>query len=376
MRIKEADNIFALLRSALYGETLPKDFSPNWEYIEKCMKFSMLSPILSVLPDEINKKINNNSEDNLMIQIYQNLVINTIKQISKTAMEREIPFAVLKGIVLGIAYPDASTRATGDIDFYVRPEMLYSFSEILEEMGAVLEDCIEEGQRGVMKYKFQNGIVVEIHAYLAMSLTQRQSAVLSKNGMFHTNEFILIEVDDMELPTLDLTNQLVYMIYHIGKHFAFGSANIRMLLDVSVYADHYNSKINKRQLRSMLNELGFEKFANAIFSLCKNKLGMNYDVWDVETPSHERRFIKDLTGCYYHGLSKIVNVMEVTNSANEFSKNKARQWRVFDVFRNINKVLRKVANPYVVFKALSQYKKQWYWNLNNTDRKSMRKSYE
>lgn len=370
MKLKNADDVFILLRSAIYGEKIPENFSPDWKFITKCMNYSMLAPVFSALDEETNDKLNNNFEDSLMVQIYQQSVISAIKEISATALERKIPFAVLKGVVLGTAYPDASTRVSGDIDFYVHQEYLYSFSTILEELGGTIKATVEEGQSGVIEYILKSGIVVEIHAFLAMSLTKRQSIVLQKYGMFDEKTFVDIQLDDTDIPTLDLTNQLVYMIYHFGKHLAFGSANIRMLLDISVYVDHYNSRISKKRFRDMIEELGFERFANAIFSVCKEKTGMTYNIWDANKPTHSKRLIHDITGCYYHGLRFVVGTMEISNSTDKFSKHKLRSWRITDVFRHFKKILKNLLNPFVLANVFSQYIKQWFWNLNNMDRKS------
>jgi hypothetical protein len=61
--------------------------------------------------------------------------------------------------------------------------------------------------------------------------------------------------------------------------------------------------------------------------------------------------------------------MEISNSADKFSKNKEK-WKLHNIFRNIDKTKKTIINPFVFINVLRKYVKQYFWNLNNTDRES------
>lgn len=198
-------------------------------------------------------------EENIAERIRYILKTSTLKTLMQMVSCNEITTAfekagirhqVLKGAVLKKDYPSPEMREMSDIDLVVFDESLDRAARILEDMGFENKGLIKHH----MIFKKQPSLCIEVHWCLFdENVGQSQHVYFKdfrskvKEGFQYTYEF-------------GLEDFYVYMIAHMAKHFFETGCGIRNLMDIYIYRNKYNGRMDEKYLSGELDKCGLKDF--------------------------------------------------------------------------------------------------------------------
>lgn len=184
--------------------------------------------------------------------------------------KNEIPHILFKGAVIRESYTSKELRTMGDFDVLVEKDKIEKVNSVLIENGFEFLEKDSEFYTKDFKY---NGTLFEIHLNIA-----------NKNCNVHSGDFVSFFEDAFSHKeklreftyTLEPTYHLLFMLYHIEKHFEHNGCGIRMFLDFPLFID--NNNIDFRLLNKYLTELNLQDFGNSVFFICNKIFGSNIPI--------------------------------------------------------------------------------------------------
>jgi len=178
-----------------------------------------------------------------------------VGEISREFAQNEIPFIMLKGVVVRKLYPEPWMRNSCDIDVFVKEENLKEAEDILARLGFEKKT----GLAGMSAHDIQfdrNKVHVELHfALIAENLYPEIDAVLSLVWdcctAKDTSEYIMSD-----------EFFYFYHIVHMLKHFENGGFGVRPVLDL--WFLNNKCEFSKEQRDALLEKCGLLKFEREI----------------------------------------------------------------------------------------------------------------
>jgi hypothetical protein len=169
-----------------------------------------------------------------------------------------IRFVLLKGSYLRTLYPEPHMRSMGDIDVLVEPHHMERIHNILDKNGYA--NPVNGPAHDLFTHP--NGVTIEVHPHLARPIdgvpVPLFDAIWDHAHPVHAMEH-----------RLEPNYELVYLIYHLAKHFRSGGIGLRSVLDIGLLGEHHQSDLDWAHIQSMLDEIGYLRFGQSILSLTK-----------------------------------------------------------------------------------------------------------
>ncbi len=211
-----------------------------------------------------------------------------IKTLTEVLNSENIPHILFKGAVVRNTYPLAELRTMGDIDFYVNEKYTEKAMKTLTDNG--FREDSSHAHPFVRVLSFAS-CEFEMHSSLA-----------SRNCDLNRSDFISFfkGCEEHCIPisgstkTLEPTYHLVFLLYHLLRHFECKGCGVRMFLDFAFFTDFYREQIDLEQLKLRLDELKLFTFANSVYSFCSVKFGCNMpDIFENKLSPAEMQFFAD-----------------------------------------------------------------------------------
>lgn len=181
-----------------------------------------------------------------------------INEINKAFSQNNIKILFFKGAQLRNYYPVSALRTMGDLDCLIVEKDRQTAHKIMCDLGYINS----AKNLDVWDYD-KNNIHIEMQSNLA------------HNGVGNGFDYIAYFSDVFNhtisgFNTLQLENEynLCYLFYHIAKHLSSTGAGIRMILDIAIFTNAIQDKIDFQKLNLMLEETHLTGTANAVYALC------------------------------------------------------------------------------------------------------------
>jgi len=200
-------------------------------------------------------------------------------KLSKELNEAGIEHCVLKGSSLAVLYPSPELRISGDVDILINPDDEEKVMKFMEERNFVVTERDKIMQNFTAKHPKAG--LFEIHVKLFDS--EFDKYVLK--GKFSVKESydVMTTHDGTELNILGKNDGLYFAASHMIKHFVKDGLGLRQISDWLLYVDKYRDEIDIEGFNRVINELGFEKFINAIYTVGNKYFKMSFEC-DEENP--------------------------------------------------------------------------------------------
>lgn len=175
----------------------------------------------------------------------------------------------LKGYILKYLYPKPDMRSMTDVDILMKSKKAKDIKKLMSEAGFQL-DQITTYHDVYIKKPF---LSIELHREL-----------IGKNSIYFnyfTKEWerASLKGSNKTIYELSIEDFYIYMIVHLTKHFASSGTGIRSIMDVWVYMQHYENKMDWEYVNKEFEKLKLNKFAGHIQELSK--------IWFDSAPSNE-----------------------------------------------------------------------------------------
>lgn len=184
--------------------------------------------------------------------------VEAMKLLIAKLEEAGIDHLLMKGYVVREYYPVPEMRSFGDIDFLIRLEDREKVHKLMLEEGFTVKDDWEP------VYSYVKGMeYYEIHSQLMEVDVSDQADYKNyfKSAWEHAYQ--------VKGHTWELCPEfhLIYLLTHIAKHISGSGAGIRMYMDIAVFFEHFEDKLDWAYVEKELNHLKLDKFANVVFTV-------------------------------------------------------------------------------------------------------------
>jgi hypothetical protein len=268
---------------------------------------------------ELYHRLKRNYYDYIARDIKQ---IETIQFLDERLNAGEIDHLFLKGSILKTIYPETYMRAMGDIDILIHENDLYKVHKLFSEHH--IKCTSKSVQHDVFEMK--NGIVIEVHPILYKEFNDHYQFIGEVWNHVHLEEKYRFRMN----PEFEL----IYLMYHLAKHIESGGIGLRSVLDIGIYLQAYEEKLNLELLKQFITQMHMETFFDVILDFVIKTFGFEYQFIKPQKRLNEEDynyFVKYLTISGIHGIGRDYNVMQARTVS--YAKNKKSKLRlIFDIF--------------------------------------------
>ncbi len=284
----------------------------NWSDMFSTACRNNIAPFLF---DEI-VKINNNTpiDPSIMQQWKQVTMYASLKEYRKNYALRQIlseikkankSGVIFKGPVLANLYPNYALRSSCDTDILIKESEKEEIFKIVEKLGyqriLISEDNV---------YTFESteyGHRLELHTTIYGQHEGPRIDLL--NAMDLTNPDSLIQVEACGIPvtTLGYEEQLIYLMFHMIKHFTLEGIALRHLIDIILYINAYIEKISLDNFWNAMKVLGYDSCCMVFFSASIRYMGLDSRILAGRKLVDSKVCDDLLMDIMNHGLNKMEN---------------------------------------------------------------------
>lgn len=232
------------------------------------------------IPPEIAAQLEKTFVQNIARNI-QRVEFN--KNIIKGLQNEGVESCTLKGTTVARLYNMPEARISSDTDIIINPKLENKAIAFLERNGYTIKPYDKYDHH--IKATHKIGGLLEVHvAYHSV----------------HTKDMLLdgeIEYNE-EYRTLDdgtvtqgINDGLLYLTFHIVKHFINDCMGIRQIMDLLLYMKEYRSQIDWDRYNALLIKLKYDKFISVIKGIGVKYWGFRFD--DATDSDEEMNAILD-----------------------------------------------------------------------------------
>ena len=193
-----------------------------------------------------------------------------IQKVDSLLNEHKIAHVFLKGSRIKPLYPKTYMRGMGDIDILVHESMLKN----VEKIFLTYEIVLEQRSPAHDFYRTKESEIIEIHPRLYNDFNPKYKLL-----------FELVWEDATCIKEyryeLEHTFELLYLINHLAKHLASSGIGLRSLLDISIYLNAYENKIDQKLLEHYLRETHMTKLFMTILFLNQHYFNLTSKLFDT-----------------------------------------------------------------------------------------------
>lgn len=320
------DTVLALLRSAIWGESL-FPFQPSaetdWEavYNELCQQTVQHLPAEILVREDLRRKAmyTNHAARNVLCWLK---IMQLQHSLCAQLHAAGIPCAVLKGSSAARYYPQPSYRVMGDIDLLVMPSQFDGACQLLLTQGEYLGESWRH-----QEYRI-NGIIVELHR-TAGPLRNAEKIALLGNRLFSAIPSAeTIAIEGYSFYSLPPVENGLSLLSHIDQHLEIG-LGLRQIIDWMLFVDReLDDALWYGEFQPFLNRLGRTKLAVTVTRMCQIYLGLRKDItWCSDA---DDRLCTKLMAHIFHqgnfgrknqaGLNRAVGVVRASKNKGAFLK--------------------------------------------------------
>lgn len=270
-----------LIRNVIADEPLCE--IPQSLSLSELIKYAKHHKVETIVYNALEKLDLKNSEEFQSIKnsFYQNAVI-AIRQnyyydiVEKAFSEKDVLFAPMKGSVIKHLYPQSNMRALSDIDIFIGKNNSETAHEIMEELGfktieydseVLIHDTYSAGE---VHFELHKELMPHIPYFKGVEVSaELEKDIIEENGKYR------------------FTNEAFYtfMIIHIAKHVKHNGIGLRGFIDVWIYLNKYNDKLNWEKINCYMKKSHLEEFNRCVLTLV--------DYWfkdKTDVPEHIKQF--------------------------------------------------------------------------------------
>lgn len=269
-----------ILKTALRGEQLPRDFVMSPDDMDHIIRLSQLHRVLPLVYDCVypvcpcNKALQDEIRRCTRLLVMQQTLrteafLNLYRELRKKGLDP----VVVKGIICRSIYPQPDLRFSADEDLLILPKESAAYDEALRSLSMRPQQKRSENYYET-SYFSDEGLHIEVHT----SLFSTEISYFDEfNGIFQNlqDKTDYIQIEDVTIRTLSPTYHLLFLILHALKHFVHSGVGIRQVCDIVMTACHYGGEIDWETLASELEKLDAQGFAAGVFAIGEKHLGMD-----------------------------------------------------------------------------------------------------
>ena len=273
---KEQETVLSLIRAIVRGaQDVPLAMDACWaKVMEEATKQGVQGlcfDALELLPAEQRPEKEVLMEWLGQVVCLERLYVSQRRAIDALACfyrQNGIKMMLLKGYGLSRYWPKPEHRPVGDMDIFLGSCWQEADRLVSKRLGMKVDDEHEHHTC----FTFQ-GVSVENHYDFVNTKVNESSreleALFKKIAAFDTP--LKMKKSEIYLPSPTLN--AIFLIRHLGQHFAGAEATLRQLLDWGFFMQHEHNKVDWELVCPTLKRVGIYRFFQQINAICVDYLG-------------------------------------------------------------------------------------------------------
>ncbi len=265
---------------ALLSEELSESENIDWETI---MTIALKQHLFTLVYDASKAYPSFENFDLVKPQYFTGAIASVTGQMQKTEaflslyrqfLEHGLKPITLKGIICRNLYGEkADFRPSSDEDLMIEKKDYEAAKNILEMCGYHTEDQPDQQLSIIQEVTFQNeNLTIELHLNpFGSDSDMRQRMNEWFLHVFESQE--TVDIEDVSIRTMPPTDHFLFLVFHAFKHFTNRGFGIRMLLDILLFAEKYEQRIDWRYIHNGLVDIGASGFMGDLIYLGNTYLG-------------------------------------------------------------------------------------------------------
>ncbi len=288
---KTTEILFATLRTALFGQTLPDGLfdgltAEQWtELYSLAAKQGVLAicyDVISALPKEQQPPRNLNIQWVLGVEAIENryeLQLKNSKVLAEFFAEQNIKTVVLKGLAISTYYPVSNHRECGDLDCFLGDDYEPG-NQICEQIGAKVKRDYYKNSH--ITYR---GLMIENHRFCLPIRGNRgfkslerhlEKVAVSDNPQYVADTKLIIPTPDFNA---------LFLTVHALNHFLPEGIKLRHILDWALLLKNEQNNINWKGFYVWCDRLHLTRFANVLTAISVKYFGLQITNPNITTES-------------------------------------------------------------------------------------------
>lgn len=207
---------------------------------------------------------------------------------------------VMKGLICRELYGTLSDhRPSGDEDILIQLNEYWKAKEVLIANGYVpgIESETEAQLEKIQEVSFIHP-KEKLHIELHLNVMGKEDEARSRMSEYFEkvfDDYREVEVNGVQVRTMNHQDHLTLLILHTFKHFIGGGFGIRQMLDILLYQEKYGTEIAINQLCDVLHRFRADAFWNDMINIGNTYLGFELPV--LQTPNCTDELLEDMVLC-------------------------------------------------------------------------------
>ncbi len=226
------------------------------------------------IPDDLLKQW---EASRLQIYLRQGRNLQALMDLLSEINEAKIDYAVFKGPIVAACYPGPLYRISSDSDILVDPCDREKVSAMIEKRGYVVME--HETKEKVFVYKNErSGHKIELHTSVFEDYKGSKIEIIKGAGIDNPGHRINVNLKEGEIRSFGVNEHLVYLVFHMVKHFVLEGANVRFLTDITLFINKNIESIDTGFFWKWMDQCNYTTFCENFFSICISRFGMNDEI--------------------------------------------------------------------------------------------------
>lgn len=314
-----------ILRDHIHGRKT--DFEDDVPDLKKLVDYAeeqALSGIVYIqLRDFLNKCIGIYADifDRLHVKFQQEIYLYANRKTELREFGRKcgnIPFVLMKGIVVQTYWPVPELRSMGDIDIIIHHDNREKTDKIMLEAG--YRKMVDN--HAVWTYE-KDYITFEIHDHMFYEYLANQVDYRSYFDRIWNHTSLIKGTENIYIP--DENFHFLYLITHLAKHIINKGMGFRAFMDLVFLTQQAGERMNWQWITRELKKIKLFEFTKTCFAFCQRWFHVQMPIASI---SLDDRFYYETTAkMFSDGIFGLHNVQnEASHSAKEIKRSKHFYW--------------------------------------------------
>lgn len=269
--MEQYNTVFAVLKSALWGEPLVMDGTEDWGAVFQELRDQGVDGLTAdALAQTSDLELRQKSMQHTLHRMrFFHRLMKEQAALTDLFQTEDIPWTVLKGAAAAMYYPQADYRAMGDVDILVRPA---DFDRALGVMIANGFEIVGEDDGRHIELK-RNGILFELHRYFAI-MTDQEAARKFDKALYDRLGEETASIGAYTFPVLPTVENGLVLLMHINQHLESG-LGLRQIIDWMLFVDReLDDALWESEFAARAEQIGLKTLAVAMTRMCQLYLGL------------------------------------------------------------------------------------------------------
>lgn len=211
--------------------------------------------------------------------------VGTIGRLSRFYAHHGISMMMLKGCGVSLDWENPQLRPCGDLDIFLFDDKGSAWKRGDELVSKLLNVKIDEGHEHHTNFKVE-GVDVENHYDFINVKGHKDAPMIEKKlkdlAFKSMRRVPAPSFDDSKpcewiLPSSDFN--AIFLLRHMGQHFAGSEMTLRQLLDWAYFMDKHSREVDWKDILVLLDKIGLVDFFHQVNAICVDYLGFKEETF-------------------------------------------------------------------------------------------------